>query len=291
MRLRSLLFVPADSERKIARAFATEADALIFDLEDSVAPDRKAAARQGLAEVLRSLPANRRWTTFVRINPVGSGMALDDIRAVIGPHLDGVMSPKSEGAADLLHLSHALDMAEVFADLPSGQVRILPVVTETAKAVLRLPDLADLPALDRLVGLTWGGEDLATDIGALTNRRDDGVWDDTFRLARSLCLLAASAAEVAAIDTLHADFRDAAGLAEACRQARRSGFTGKLAIHPDQPAVINAAFTPSADEIAQARAVLAAFEATGGAGVASLEGRMLDRPHLLQAERLLALAP
>lgn len=291
MRLRSLLFVPADSERKIARAYSTEADALIFDLEDSVAPDRKAAARMDLAEVLKSLPEDRRWKTFVRINPMGSGLALDDLRAVMGPGLDGVMSPKSERAADLLRLSHALDMAEVFADLPPGQVGILPVVTETAKAVLRLPEFAELPAIDRLVGLTWGGEDLATDIGALTNRRDDGVWDDTFRLARSLCLLAASSAGVAAIDTLHADFRDQAGLVETCRQARRSGFTGKLAIHPDQPAVINAAFTPSDEEISQARAVIAAFEATGGAGVASLDGRMLDLPHRLQAERLLALTP
>ncbi len=291
MRLRSLLFVPADSERKIARALETEADALIFDLEDSVAPDRKAVAREGLAEVLKALPKDRCWRTFVRINPVSSGLALDDLRHVVGRGLDGVMSPKSEGRADLLRLSHYLDMAETQASVTAGAIRILTVVTETARAVMQLPDLAGGEAIDRLVAMTWGGEDLATDLGATTNRREDGSWDDPFRLARSLCLLAAASAGVAAIDTLHADFRDSEGLARACRSARRSGFAGKLAIHPDQPAVINTAFTPDAAEIAGARAVVAAFAAADGAGVASLEGRMLDRPHLLQAERLLALAP
>lgn len=291
MRLRSLLFVPADSERKIVRAFATEADAIIFDLEDSVTSQRKAAARQSLAEVFQSLPEERRWRAFVRINSVTSDLALEDLRYVVGSGLDGIMLPKSEGVADLVRLSHCLDMAETMAGMAVGTIQIIPVVTETAKAVLQLPELIGAGKIERLVAMTWGGEDLATDLGTATNRREDGAWDDPFRLARSLCLLAAASAGVTAIDTLYADYRDSAGLTRICRSARRAGFTGKLAIHPDQPSIINAAFTPDHDEIAYARAVVAAFEATGGSGVASLDGRMIDRPHLLQAERLLGLLP
>ncbi|MDD3674771.1 MAG: CoA ester lyase [Novosphingobium sp.] len=287
-RLRSLLFAPADSERKMTRADAAGADAVIFDLEDSVAAERKAPARDTLRAFLDTRAGSSPSKVIVRINPLGSEYALDDLRAASHPAVAAVMLPKSEGRADIQRCAAMLDLAESAAGLPTGGIGILPVATETAQAVLKLPELAG--PMPRLLGLTWGGEDLATVIGASANRRADGAWDDCFRLARALTLLSASACGVPAIDTLYADYRDPDGLAAACREARRSGFSGKIAIHPDQVGIINDMMTPDAGEIEQARLVIGAFAANPGAGAVGVGGKMLDRPHLLQAQRILALA-
>lgn len=289
MILRSLLFVPAGDERKIDRASRSGADALIFDLEDSVAPDCKDAARALLADYLGTLSGDEPWRVFVRINPLATAQCLSDLIAVVKPGVAAIVAPKIEGPADLVRLGHYLDVAERAAGLPQGAIGLLPVVTETAGAVLGLPEFRTAPP--RLIGMTWGGEDLATALGALDKQSPSGAWDDPFRLARSLCLLASAACGVAAIDTLFANYRDMAGLSDACRSARRSGFAGKIAIHPDQVAAINDGFTPTATEIAEARDVIAAFAAAPGHGAVGLNGRMFDRPHLLLAERLLSAAP
>ncbi|MEG8221844.1 CoA ester lyase [Sphingomonas sp. HH69] len=288
MRLRSLLFVPADSERKVARAFDAGADAVILDLEDSVAAGRKAYGRDALRAYLDARAADAPSSIVVRINPLGSAYALDDLRAAVHPGVAAIMLPKSEGRQDIDRCASMLDIAESAIGLRRGQIAILPVVTETAQAVLKLPELA--APMPRLLGLTWGGEDLATVLGATTNRKTDGSWDDCFRLARALTLLSASACGVPAIDTLHADFRDPDGLATSCRDARRAGFSGKIAIHPDQVAVINSAMMPGTIEIEQARLIVQAFAAEPNAGAVGIDGKMLDRPHLLQAHKLLALA-
>ncbi len=288
MRLRSLLFVPAGDNRKIDRAGRSGADALIFDLEDSVAPERKDTARAMLADYLGSLTGEEPWRVFVRVNPLASAECLSDLIAAVKRHVAGIVAPKIKGPADLVRLGHYLDVAERAAGLPQGRIGLLPVVTETPGAVLGLP--AFRPAPPRLIAMTWGGEDLATALGALDKQTPDGQWDDPFRLARSLCLLASAACGVAAIDTLFANYRDPAGLSDACQSARRSGFAGKIAIHPDQVAVINDGFTPAAVEIAEAREVVAAFAAAPGQGAVGLHGRMLDRPHLLLAMRLLSVA-
>jgi len=286
MRLRSFLFVPADSERKIARGLQSGADALILDLEDSVAADRKDDARRLLAEHLAGLDSSPRPDLYVRINPLDSEHALDDLLAATHAAVAGIVLPKACGRADLDRCGHYLDLAERAGGIDPGAIGILPVVTETAAAVLRLPELA--APIGRLRAVTWGGEDLATALGARGNRRPSGEWDDSFRFALALALLAASACGVPAIDTLHPDFRDAEGLKATCLAARHAGFAGKIAIHPDQVAVINEVFAPSEAEIADARAVLAAFAASPESGAVALGGRMLDRPHLVAAQRLLA---
>jgi len=288
MSLRSLLFVPADSPRKIAKAETAGADALIFDLEDSVAPECKADARSNLRDYLSGLGPERTWQAYVRINPLDTGEALDDLLVAAHPSVAAIVLPKATGRADLLRCAYYLDMAERASGVAAGTVGILPVVTETAAAVLRLPELA--APLPRLTGLTWGGEDLSTVLGALGNKRPSGEWDDSFRLARALALLAAAACEVPAIDTLHADYRDGEGLAAACAAARHAGFSGKIAIHPDQVPIVNAGFSPQPDELAHARKVVAAFAAAPGTGTVGLDGRMLDRPHLVAARRLLTSA-
>lgn len=287
-RLRSLLFVPADSERKMGHADTAGADALILDLEDSVAAARKAYAREALRAYLDARAPAAPSSIIVRVNPLDSEYALDDLLAAAHARVQAIMLPKSEGRTDLERCAQMLAIAERAAGLPSGQIGILPVVTETARAVLRLPELAD--RIPRLIGMTWGGEDLATVLGASKNRKPDGSWDDCFRLARALTLLSASACGVPAIDTLHADFRDQDGLATACHDAWRAGFSGKIAIHPDQVAVINGAMMPATAEIEQARQVVRAFAADPGTGAMALDGKMLDRPHLLQAQRILAMA-
>lgn len=285
MNLRSLLFVPADSPRKIAKAETAGADALIFDLEDSVAPERKAEARSALSDYLSGLRADRTWRAYVRINPLDTGEALDDLLVAAHRSVAAIVLPKAAGRADLLRCAHYLDIAEHVAGVPSGSIGILPVVTETAAAVLRLPELVS--PLPRLTALTWGGEDLATTLGALGNKNASGAWDDSFRLARALALVAAAACEVPAIDTLHADYRDGEALAAACRAARHAGFSGKIAIHPDQVPIINAGFSPQPDELDHARKIVAAFAAAPAAGAVGLDGRMLDRPHLVAARRRL----
>jgi citrate lyase subunit beta/citryl-CoA lyase len=283
--LRSFLFVPGDSERKLVKGGESGADALILDLEDSVAPARKPIARGMVPDYLRA-HADRRPQLWVRINPLDEG-GLADAAAVVQAAPDGLVVPKVAGPADLLRLSHWLDALEARDGLPAGRIRLLAVATETAAAVLGLAEYARVP-VPRLFGLTWGAEDLAAALGASSNQDPAGGLALTYRHARSACLLAAVAAGAQPIDTLEPDFRDEAGLRAACAAARREGFTGKIAIHPAQVAAINAGFRPTAEEVAFARRVVAAFAASPGIGTVGLDGRMVDMPHLRQAQRVLA---
>lgn len=289
MKLRSLLFVPADSDKKLQKAADSPADALIFDLEDAVAPARKEVARAMCSEHLRALDGRRGWKALVRVNPLNTAESLQDLAAVVGPGLDGIVLPKVDSVRDIETVSAQLDALEVRAGVARGSTRILVVATETAAAMLNM-DGYGKRALPRLVGLTWGAEDLSTDIGALGNQEGDATLSHVFLMARSLCLLAASAARVAAIDTLYANFRDLDGLAADCLASRRRGFSGRIAIHPDQVAAINLGYTPSEADIATARAIAAAFAANPELGAVGIDGRMYDRPHLVQACRTLALA-
>ena len=287
MRLRSLLFVPGDSERKFAKARGADADALILDLEDSVAPPRKAAARESVGRLVED-KAPRDWAFFVRINALDTGLTLDDLCAVVKPGLDALLIPKTNGAADVERIAHYLDALEVKSGMPQGSVKLAIVATETAKAMFSLGSYA--PAHPRLVGLTWGAEDLSAALGATDNKEADGAWTFPYAVARAQCLFAASAAEVAPIDTLFADFRDTEGLERDCRRSRRDGFTGRIAIHPDQIATINRCYAPSAEEIAQARKIVDAFETNPGAGTLGIDGKMYDIPHLKAARKTLAAA-
>ncbi len=287
--LRSLLFVPGDSERKLAKAEDSGADAVILDLEDSVAPARKAIARAQVAEFLSDhRPGNRTPELWVRINPLDGLHAEADLKAIAAGAPNGIMLPKAEGPVDVQRLSETLDRLETESGLSAGFMKILPIATETAKAPFRLGDYADAH-LARLAGLTWGAEDLSSALGASTNRDADGQWLFTYQLVRSLTLLAAHASGVQAIDTLFVDFRDLEGLEKSCQQSRSEGFTGRLAIHPAQVAIINASFQPTDEEIALARQVVAAFAADPDAGVVGIDGRMYDLPHLQQARRVLSL--
>ena len=289
--LRSLLFIPGDSDKKLAKADTCGADALILDLEDSVVPANKAKARGMVAAFLRARPrAERTCQIWVRVNPFDTGMMLDDLASVIAAHPDGIMQPKTDHPADVLRLSYYLDALEVQNGIEPGAISIIPVATETAVAPFHLGQFAGA-GLTRLAGLTWGAEDLASAIGASSNRDADGEWGFTYKMARSLCLLAAHASGVAAIDTLHADFRDDEGLRRSCRASRAEGFSGRLAIHPAQVAIINACYLPTEAEIAHARAVLAAFAANPDAGTVGLDGKMIDIPHKKQAERILSQMP
>ena len=286
---RSWLFVPGDSERKLVKGGESGADALILDLEDAVAADRRPLARGMIAEYLGAQAgAARRPRLWVRINPL-DGEGLADAAAVARAAPDGLVVPKVTGPAELLRLSHWLEALEARDGLPPGGIRLLAVATETAAAVLGLGDYARQPVA-RLHGLTWGAEDLSAALGASSNRDAEGPLSLTYRMARSACLLAAVAAEVQPIDSLEPDFRDEAGLRAACAAARREGFTGKIAIHPAQVGPINEGFRPTEEEIAFARRVVAAFAASPGIGTVGLDGKMLDRPHLRQAERVLAAA-
>ncbi|NPT57081.1 HpcH/HpaI aldolase/citrate lyase family protein [Paraburkholderia elongata] len=287
MKLRSMLFVPADSERKLDKALGSRADALILDLEDAVAPARKPAAREAAAAFVaaqaKALPAS----LFVRINPLDSGLALDDLAAVVVPGLAGIMLPKTTSAEDVRRLGLYLDALESRAGMARGTVHVVPVATETAQAMLTMASF--VPGIPRLAALTWGAEDLSAALGAISNREADGSLSPLYVFANSMCLCAAAAAGVDAIDTLHADFRDGDGLAAACAVARRRGFRGKIAIHPDQVDIINEAFTPSEAEIAAARRIVDAFAAQPQAGTLSFDGVMVDLPHLKQARRTLGL--
>jgi citrate lyase subunit beta/citryl-CoA lyase len=284
--MRSLLFVPADSERKLARAPQSGADGLILDLEDSVVPANRGLARRQARTFLdaTAAPGLARW---VRINPLSSGLALDDLAAVAAGRPDGILLPKCV-PEDLRTLDHYLDAFEAAAAIPAGAIGVIAIATETAAAMFRMGDYAGVS--QRLFGLTWGAEDLAAAIGG-RNRRFDGIYEDVYRLARSLCLLAAAAAGVAAIDTIYPDFSDANGLAAECAAARRAGFAAKLAIHPAQIAVINSAFAASAEQLDWARKVVALFAANPEAGTIALDGTMVDRPHLALARRLLGEVP
>jgi citrate lyase subunit beta/citryl-CoA lyase len=273
MRLRSLLFVPGDRPERMVKALGLEADALILDLEDSVALSAKGAAREAVAAFVRDAPADRPHL-FVRVNPLDSGMIDDDLAAILASAPDGLMLPKAQGPDSIAALATR-------APLP-----ILPVATETAAAIFQLGSYASVAR--HLAGLTWGAEDLPAAIGASAAREADGGYTAPYQLARSLTLFGAHAAGVAAIETVYPDFRDLEGLAAYAARGRRDGFTGMMAIHPAQVPVINAAFTPSPQEIAHARRVVDLFAANPGAGVLSLDGRMIDAPHLKNAQGLLA---
>jgi citrate lyase subunit beta/citryl-CoA lyase len=284
--MRSLLFVPGDSERKLEKGLGSGADCLLVDLEDSVALDNKDRARVIAAGFL----AARSGSTpiYARINDLRSGLAEADLAAIVKARPDGIVLPKAEGIADVEHLSARLRVAEAEAGLPDGGIAILPIVSETARGVFLAQSFA--AGHGRLSGLTWGAEDLSAAIGASATRDAEGRYTDVFRLARTTTLLAAAAAHVAAIDTVFVDFRDETGLRDECVEAERDGFAGKMAIHPVQVPVINAAFTPSPEAVAEARALVDAFAAAGNPGVLGIAGKMVDRPHLRRAERLLARA-
>lgn len=287
---RSWLFIPGDSDKKLGKADAAGADALILDLEDAVAPEAKPMAREKVGQFLRDRPFDYRGSAlWVRINPLSSGMTLDDLVAIMGGAPDGVMLPKADGPQDVRTLSLYLDALEAQNGLQPGSTKILPVATETAIAPFRLGDYAGA-GLDRLAGLTWGAEDLSTALQASTNLDQAGGWALTYRMVRSMVLLAAHAAGVAAIETLYVDFRDPEGLAASCRAARAEGFSGRIAIHPAQVDPINRSFQPSDEEIDFAKRVVAAFDAHPGAGTVGLDGKMLDIPHLKQAHHVIALA-
>jgi len=277
---RSYLFVPADSERKLAKASAVGADALILDLEDAVAAEARPVARKLAAEFLQD--SDNVW---VRINPIDSADAPLDLAGVMSAGPAGIILPKSRSVDDVKQLADQLDQLETEHGLEAGQTQIISLCTERPEALFSLHSYASAP--ERLCGLSWGAEDLGAALGATANRDAAGNWLPTFELARSLCLLAAAAAEVVAIDTVFTDFRDLAGLAKYAANARRDGFGGMLAIHPAQIDVINQAFTPTTQEVERAEKILALFKANPGAGTLGLDGEMIDRPHLIQAQRLL----
>jgi citrate lyase subunit beta / citryl-CoA lyase len=285
MRLRSLLFVPGDSERKFARAKECGADALILDLEDSVAAAEKSAARTHVAGLIEPA-AKRAWTFIVRVNALDTGLTLDDLAAVVKPGLDALLIPKVNGAADLERIGHYLDALEAKAGMAVGSVKLASVATETPKAMFALGSYA--PADPRLIALTWGAEDLSAALGATDNKEPDGSWTFPYQLARVQCLFAASAAEVTPIDTIYVDFRDSEGLERDCRRSRRDGFVGRLAIHPDQVATINRCYAPSEAEVAHARKIVAAFDANPASAALAMDGKMVDLPHLIAARKILA---
>jgi len=285
--LRSLLFVPADSERKIEKSQGSAADAIVYDLEDSVAAARKDIGREMIAAHLRSRTEGR-TKHWVRINPVSTPEALVDLAAVVGGRPDGILLPKAESPEDVRIVSYYLDALETREGLPLGSIPIIPVTTETARSPLALhlyPD-SNLP---RLRALTWGAEDLSASIGASANTDLDGTLSLTYRVTRSLVLMAAKGTGVDVIDTVYPNFRDLDGLRTTCLASQREGFTGCFAIHPDQVAVINEAYSPTDADIAFAELVVAAFAASPDVGVVGVEGKMLDKPHLVQAQKVLAL--
>ena len=282
--MRSMLFVPGDRPERFAKALASGADAVICDLEDAVTPVTRPQARLNVADLLRT--TGRSIPLWVRINPVQTDDALPDLAAVAAARPDGIVLPKARSGADLHRLDHWLEALEVQHGLAYGSIKVLALITETANAVLSGASFTTPPA--RVIGYTWGAEDLAADVGASANRTAEGEFEFTFRLARSSCLLMAAAAGIAAYDTTDIEFRDLAAVERRTQASRRDGFAGKLAIHPAQLAPIHAAFTPTSDEVTWARRVIELMSAAGGQGAVALDGRMIDRPHVKQAERILA---
>jgi len=281
--IRSFLFVPGDSERKLAKAGDAGADAIIVDLEDSVTAESRPRARELAREYIEG-----RDDVWLRINPVDTSDALDDLQAVMPAAPSGIVLPKARSADDATRLATKLDELESRFGIAAGHARILPLCTERPRALFSLDSYVG--ATPRLAGLTWGAEDLSAALGARASRDESGNWLPPYELARSLCLFAAAAAEVPAIDTVYTDFRDAEGLASFAARAARDGFTGMLAIHPAQVATINDAFSPSGDEIERAERIVALFRDNPGAGALALDGEMIDKPHLVQARRVIALA-
>jgi citrate lyase subunit beta/citryl-CoA lyase len=284
--MRSLLFVPADSARKLEKGMGSGADGLIVDLEDSIAPERKAEARQSaLAFLQATAPKKERPRLLVRINGLDTGLTDADLDAVVAGKPDGILLPKAEGGAAVTHLDAKLTAREAINGMPDGKIDIYVLATETAKALFLAGTYANSSA--RLKGITWGAEDLSAELGGEANRDAQGNFLDPYRLARSLCLAGAAAAGVPALDTVYVDFKNDAGLRRECEDARRDGFAGKIAIHPGQIPIINEVFTPSAEQIARAKKIVAAFAAQPGAGTVGIDGKMYDRPHLAIAKRLL----
>lgn len=281
---RSLLFVPGHDERKLAKALGSGADVLLIDLEDSVAPEAKAAAR-GIAAafIAAHLGDADRPQLYVRVNDLETGLTRDDLAAIMPSRPDGIMLPKANSGADVSTLAGLMDETGAEA---AARARIIAIATETPLALLQMHSFVG--AEPRLRGMTWGSEDLGTAIGAATAREPSGDFTGPFALARNLCLITAHAARVQPIDSIYADFRDEAGLEREARAGARDGFTAKMAIHPAQLPIINAAFTPTPERIAEARAIVEAFERAPGAGAIGLDGRMIDRPHLVRAQKLLA---
>jgi citrate lyase subunit beta / citryl-CoA lyase len=285
--MRSLLFVPADSPKKLDKAMASGADAVIVDLEDSIALDGKARARDSAVEFLKeAMAAMPRPYILVRVNGLQTGLIDADLDAIAPAKPDAIMLPKAEGGASVVHADAKLAVREAVNDLPDGHIKILPLATETAAALFLAGTFAGCSR--RLTALTWGAEDLSAELGAQANRDAQGRFLDPYRLARALCLAGAAAARVPAIDTVYVDFRNSDGFRRECEDACRDGFTGKLAIHPAQVPIINAVFTPSPEALKHAQAVVDAFAAVPGAGVVGIGGLMYDRPHLARAEQLLA---
>jgi len=282
---RSFLFVPGDSERKLEKAAVSNADALIIDLEDSVTRAKRPEARVITRTFLDNHAERNLW---VRINPLDTEDALADLREVMPAGPAGIVLPKPKSAKDAIQLAKLLDVFEQESKLPEGQTSIIPVATERPAALFHLDEYAN--ATPRLAGLTWGAEDLSAAVGATTNRDSEGNWLPPYELARSLCLFAASASNVPALDTVFTDYKDMEGLARYASNARRDGFSGMLAIHPAQVDPINEAFMPSSEEINRAKRIIELFADNPGAGVLSMGGEMIDRPHWLQAKRILKVA-
>ena len=284
--IRSALFVPGDSDRKMAKGLDSGADCLFVDLEDSVADSRKPLAREMAADFIRAAHGReKRPLLYVRVNALDTGLTDDDLRGVMGAKPDGILLPKPRGGIDVQHLAAKLAVREAHEGIRAGATKIICVATETAAAVFGLPTYAG--SSRRLAALTWGAEDLSADLGAETNRLPDGAWAPPYALARTMTLLAAVAAGVQPMDTVYPNFRDETGFRAECEAARRDGFTGKMAIHPAQVPIINAVFTPPAAEVEQAKRVVAAFAAQPDAGVVSIDGEMFDKPHLARAQKLL----
>lgn len=287
--MRSLLFVPADSEAKLQKGLSSGADALILDLEDSVAADRKPAARTTALAFLQAQAKDAQHPRLlVRVNALDTGLTDDDLDAIVAGRPDAIMLPKAAGGVSVTHLHAKLSAREALAGLPDGAIGIVALATETAASLFTTGSYGG--SSSRLSALTWGAEDLSAELGAEANRNERGDFLDPYRLARVLCLAGASAAGVAAIDTVYVDFRNDEGLRREAQEARRDGFTAKMAIHPAQVAIINAVFTPQAADITEAEAIVAAFAANPDAGVVGIGGKMFDRPHLLRAQRLLTRA-
>jgi len=285
--MRSYLFIPGDSARKLEKGLGSGADALIVDLEDSVAPSAKEAARQVTEGFLREAGKTQsRPRLFVRVNDLASGHTAADLDAVMESGPDGIVQPKACGGADVAHLAAMIAVREAEYALEDGKTKIMAIATETARSIFALGSFRG--ASHRLTGIAWGGEDLSADLGSESNRDANGHYTDPYRLARSLTLIGASAAEIDAIDTVYTNFRDMDGLAAECRDARRDGFAAKMAIHPAQVPVINETFAPTPEEIARAKAIIAAFENDPQAGVVAIDGEMIDMPHLKRARRLMS---
>lgn len=287
--MRSLLFVPADAGAKLDKAMASGADAVIIDLEDSISPERKPAAREAARDYLKAHTGMaERPRLFVRINGLDTGMTDADLAAIVPGKPDAVLFPKAEGGASVVHLDAKLTAQEAIAGVTEGSIKVLAQNVESAAGLFLAGTFKDVSP--RLIGMTWGPEDLSAELGAESNRDDKGFLTEPYRFARSVCLFGAAAAKLPAIETVYVDFRNSDGLRQDTIEARRDGFTGRLAIHPAQVPVINEVFTPTAEQIEKAKAIVDAFAANPGAGAIGIDGKMFDRPHLVRAQRLLAAA-